>query len=55
MDLKDEFMGQTRNLWLNNFSSKRDGSIFKLQDTPSEEMAVMVSYKGLFSNGFIGS
>jgi myo-inositol-hexaphosphate 3-phosphohydrolase len=48
MDLKDEFMGQTRNLWLNNFSSKRDGSIFKLAEKPSEEMAVMVSNATLF-------
>ena len=48
MDLKDEFMGQTRNLWLNNFSSKRDGSIFKLSEKPSEEMAVMVSNTGVF-------
>ena len=48
MDLKDEFMGQTRNLWLQNFSSKRNGSIFKLSEKPSEDMAIMVSYPTLF-------
>ena len=28
LDLKDEFTGQTRNLWHGNFKCKRDGSIF---------------------------
>ena len=30
LDLKDEFMGQTRSLWHGNFDDKRDGSIFQL-------------------------
>lgn len=29
MDLKDEFMEETRGLWRNNFSNKYDGSIFQ--------------------------
>jgi hypothetical protein len=28
LDLKDEFVGQTKNLWLGNFSDKKNGSIF---------------------------
>ena len=28
LDLKDEFMGQTNSLWINNFNNKRDGTIF---------------------------
>lgn len=30
MDVKDDFMGSTRNLWRGNFDSKYDGSLFKL-------------------------
>jgi len=29
MDLKDEFMAQTRDLWIGNFSDKNNGSIFR--------------------------
>lgn len=28
MDLKDDFMANTRTLWKGNFSKKRNGSIF---------------------------
>ena len=30
LDVKDEFMSETRNLWQGNFKDKRDGSIFSL-------------------------
>lgn len=41
LDLKDEFMAETRNLWRGNFSSKYDGSIFKLAREATEEEALM--------------
>ena len=37
MDVKDEFMAQTRNLWRGQFGNKRSGTIFKLNDQPTEE------------------
>jgi len=43
LDLKDEFMSQTRGLWIGNFDSKLDGSIFKLPRDANEEEALMVS------------
>lgn len=43
LDIKDEFMGQTRNMWLGNFDNKRDGSIFSLTRAASKESALTVS------------
>lgn len=37
LDLKDEFMANTRNLWYGNFNSKYDGSIFQITHRASEE------------------
>lgn len=41
LDIKDEFMGQTRNLWIGNFDNKRDGSIFGLRRGASKESALL--------------
>ena len=43
LDIKDEFMGQTRSMWLGNFDNKRDGSIFSLTRAASKESALTVS------------
>ena len=43
MDVKDEFMYQTRNLWRGQFGNKRTGTIFKLRDRPDVEHAITVS------------
>ena len=43
LDLKDEFMGQTNQLWIGNFSNKRDGQIFMIDHEASDEDALMVS------------
>ena len=43
LDLKDEFMGQTRQLWQGNFSNKYEGQIFTLDHAASDEEALMVS------------
>ena len=37
MDLKDDFMSNTRNLWKGNFSDKRTGSIFGFEANASPE------------------
>jgi len=43
MELKDEFMAQTRNLWVGNFSDKRSGHIFNLYNsTANEEDQIMM-------------
>jgi hypothetical protein len=31
MDLRDDFMDQTRTLWKGNFDDKRNGSIFQFE------------------------
>jgi len=41
LDLKDEFMGQTRSLWIGNFSDKRNGSIFQIEHAANDEDALM--------------
>lgn len=41
LDIKDEFMGQTRSLWAGNFSDKRDGSIFQLARSANDDDALM--------------
>lgn len=41
MDLKDEFVGQTRGLWQGNFKSKYDGSIFQIDHEADAETALM--------------
>jgi hypothetical protein len=43
-DVKDEFMAQTRNLWLGQFSDKRAGNIFQLHHRMSEEDTLIVSF-----------
>ena len=43
MDVKDEFMANTSNLWRGNFDCKHDGNIFKLTHQASEEEALSVS------------
>jgi len=43
LDIKDEFMGQTRSLWAGNFNDKRDGSIFQLARSANDDDALMVS------------
>ena len=43
MDLKDEFMAQTRSLWQGNFNSRFNGSIFKVPHAAGDEEALMVS------------
>lgn len=43
LDLKDEFMSSTRGLWLGNFDSKHEGSIFRLPRDANEEESLMVS------------
>lgn len=40
MELKDEFMSNTRNLWKGNYSDKRNGTIFGFEATPSKEIAL---------------
>ena len=42
-DLKDEFIGSTRQLWAGNFSNKYNGSIFKLPHDATEDQKLMVS------------
>ena len=37
LDVKDEFMSETRNLWQGNFKDKRDGSIFALPNEGDQE------------------
>jgi hypothetical protein len=41
--LKDEFMAETRGLWLGNFSNKYNGSIFQIEHAANDEDALMVS------------
>ena len=48
LDIKDEFMGQTRSLWAGNFSDKRDGSIFQLARSANDDDALMVSHSVSF-------
>ena len=43
LDVKDEFMSSTRSMWQGNFSSRKSGSIFHLDEDASEEEALMVS------------
>jgi len=43
MELKDEFMSNTRNLWKGNYSDKRNGSIFNFEAAASKEIALTVS------------
>ena len=43
LDLKDEFMANTRNLWRGNFSNKYRGSIFHQSHKANEEQALTVS------------
>lgn len=42
MDLKEDFMANTRTLWKGNFSNKKDGSIFSFEAvcTPEEHLTV---------------
>jgi len=40
MELKDEFMSNTRNLWKGNYSDKRNGSIFNFEAAASKEIAL---------------
>ena len=42
IDVKDEFMAETRGLWKGNFNSKYDGSIFKIPAEANTEDALMV-------------
>jgi len=44
MDLKDEFMENTRNLWKGNYSDKRSGNIFTFEARPTAEQELTVSY-----------
>jgi len=37
LDVKDEFMAETRNLWKGNFDCKYDGSIFQIASKASDE------------------
>lgn len=41
LDVKDEFMAQTRSLWHGNFKSKYEGSIFNLPTAADEEETLM--------------
>lgn len=43
LDLKDEFMGQTRSLWQGNFNNKRNGNIFQLDREADADEALQVS------------
>lgn len=43
MDLKDEFMDSTRNLWKGNYSDKRNGTIFGFEAVASKEEKLVVS------------
>ena len=43
MDLKDDFMNQTRTLWRGNFSDKRAGSIFQSEMKATPEQKLIVS------------
>ena len=48
LDLKDEFMANTRGLWKGNFDDKRRGSLFTLDGaTANEEEALTVSIRTL--------
>jgi len=43
MDLKEEFVGQTTNLWRGNFDDKRNGSIIVSRDAlASQEESLMI-------------
>jgi|LakMenEpi03Aug12_release.lakeMendotaPanAssembly.Ray.scaffolds.fasta_scaffold229143_1 hypothetical protein len=46
MDLKEDFMANTRTLWKGNFNNKRDGSIFSFEAvaTPEEYLTVSLSF-----------
>ena len=54
LDIKDEFMGQTRSLWAGNFNDKRDGSIFQLARSANDDDALMVSHSVSFRSICIG-
>ena len=43
MDLKDDFMNQTRTLWRGNFNDKRAGSIFTFESKATPEQNLIVS------------
>lgn len=51
MDLKEDFMDNTRNLWRGNFNDKRNGSIFAFEARANTEQALTVS-RLPFVNGF---
>ena len=54
LDLKDEFMANTRGLWKGNFDDKRRGSLFTLDGArATEEEALTVSISTLnLTTGF---
>ena len=41
MDVKDEFMANTKTLWKGNFDSKYNSSIFSVSHKASEEQALI--------------
>ena len=43
MELKDEFMNSTNQLWIGNFSDRRRGAIFQYHSAATEEERLMVS------------
>jgi hypothetical protein len=45
MDLKDDFMANTRNLWKGNWTDKRAGSIFTFEAKPNAEEELIVSFE----------
>ena len=45
LDLKDEFMAETRGLWKGNFDCKYNGSIFQLNGGKADEEEVLSTMK----------
>jgi len=45
LDLKDEFMAETRGLWKGNFDCKYNGSIFQLNGAKPDQEELLSTMK----------
>jgi hypothetical protein len=45
LDLKDEFMAETRGLWKGNFDCKYNGSIFQLHGSKPDQEELLSTMK----------
>ena len=53
MDLKEEFMNNTRNLWRGNYSNARAGNIFTFEAPLTEMEKIQVSLSIVASNSLL--